>query len=148
MPKKTLAAVMCLRAALTKRFSVPIYLSGPKDKFLNFLKAVTCAKYDGIRQLHDSIANLPSRWLKRARVPHKGGAWGNTQTCKENFSKQINRLSNNNSDNDRWLQRVIPGLIINDLYLEHLEEGAHASFWDATTLGDVKTVAPGQAYLE
>ena len=38
------------------------------------LKTVTGAKYDGIRQLHDSIVNLLSRWLKRAHVPHKGGA--------------------------------------------------------------------------
>ena len=43
----------------------------------HFLKTVTGAKYDGIRQLNDSIVNLLSRWLKRAHVPHKGGAWVN-----------------------------------------------------------------------
>ena len=46
------------------------------------------------------------------------------------------------------LQGIIPDLIINALYLEHLEEGAYAHFGDATTLGDVKTLAQGQAYSE
>ena len=44
--------------------------------------------------------------------------------------------------------QVHTGLIIYALYLEHLEEGAYARFGDATTLGDVKTLAPGQAYSE
>ena len=52
------------------------------------LKTVTGAKYDGIRQLRDSIVNLLSRGLKRAHVPQKGGAWGNLQTSKNTFSKQ------------------------------------------------------------
>ena len=43
---------------------------------------------------------------------------------------------------------IIPDLIINTLYLEHLEEGAYASFGDATPHGDVKTLAPRQAYSE
>ena len=112
------------------------------------LKTVTGAKYDDIRQLHDSIVNLLSRWLKRAHVPHKGGAWGNPQTCKGAFSEQINRLIDNGSDINRWLKGVIPDLIISALYLEHLEEGAYARFGDATTLGGVKALAPGQAYSE
>ena len=107
---------------------------------------MTGAKYDGIRQLHDSIANLLSRWLKRAHVPHKDGAWGKPQTCKGTFSEQMNRLSDNVSDNNRWLQGIIPDLIIDPLYLEHHKEGAYARFSDATTLGDVKALAPGQAY--
>ena len=49
------------------------------DVYGYFLRTATSAKYDGIRQLHDSIVNLLSRWLKRANVPHKGGAWGNPQ---------------------------------------------------------------------
>ena len=82
---------------------------------------MTGAKYDGIRQLHHSIVNLLSRWLQRAHVPHKGGAWDNPQTCKETFSEQTNRQSDNNSDNDRWLQGIIPDLIISALCLGHLE---------------------------
>ena len=52
------------------------------------------------------------------------------------------------SGNDRWLQGAIPDLIINALYLEHLEERAYARFGGATTLGDVKALAPGHAYSE
>ena len=118
------------------------------DVYGHFLKTATGAKYDGIRQLHDSIVNLLSKWLKRAYVPHKGGAWGNPQTCKGNFSEEVNRLSDNDSDSDLWLQGIIPDLIINDLYLKHLEGGAYTRFEDATDLGDVKTLAPGQAYSE
>ena len=44
--------------------------------------------------------------------------------------------------------KIIQGLIISALYLGHLEEGAHAPFGDATTLVDVKALAPGQAYSE
>ena len=110
-----------------------------------FIKTATGVKYDGIRRLHDSIVNLLSRWLKRAHVPHKGGAWGKPRICKGTFLEQINRLSDNDSDNNRWLQGIIPDLVINDLYLEHLEEEAYARFRDATTPGDVKTLAPGQA---
>ena len=66
------------------------------------LKTVTGAKCDGVRQLHDSIVNLLSRWLKREHVP-RGGAWGNPLTCKGTFTEQINRLSENDSDSNRWL---------------------------------------------
>ena len=107
------------------------------DVYGNFLKTVTGEKYDGIRQLHDFIVNLLSRWLKRAHVAHKGGAWGDPQTCKDAFTEQINRLSDYDSDNNPSLQGAIPGLIINALYLEHLKEGAHTRFGYATTLGDV-----------
>ena len=86
----------------------------------------------------------------KAHVSHKGGAWGNPQTSKDTFLEQINRLSDNDSDSDnnRWLQGIIPDLIINASCLEHLEGGAYARFGDATTLGDVKALAPGQAYSE
>ena len=48
-----------------------------------------------------SIVNLLSSWLIRAHVPHIGGAWGNPQTSKGTFSEQINRLSDNDRDNNR-----------------------------------------------
>ena len=53
----------------------------------------------------------------------------------------FNRLSDNDSDTYRWLQGAILGLIINALYLEHLEEGAYAHLGDATTPRDVKIYA-------
>ena len=89
-----------------------------------------------------------SRGGLNAHVPHKGGAWGNPQTSKNTFPEQINRLSDNDSDNNRWLQGIIPDLIITALYLEHFEEGAYARFGDATTPGDVRALAPGKAYSE
>ena len=66
------------------------------------------------------IVNIFSRWLKRAHVSHKSGAWGNTHTCKSTISEQINRLCENDSDNNQWLQGIIPDLIINAPYLEQL----------------------------
>ena len=47
------------------------------DVYGHFFKTVTGAMCDCIRQLRDSIVSLLSRWLKRAHVPQKGGAWGN-----------------------------------------------------------------------
>ena len=41
------------------------------DVYGHFIKTGTGAKYDCIQQLHDSIVNLLSRWLKSAHVPHK-----------------------------------------------------------------------------
>ena len=61
---------------------------------------------------------------------------------------QINRLSDNDSDNSRWLQGITTDLFIGAYYLEHLEEGACVRIGDATALGDVKKLAPGQAYSE
>ena len=116
------------------------------DVYGHFLKTVTGAKCDGIRQLHDSIDYLPSKWLKRAYIPQKGCAWGNLQTCKGTYPEQTNRLSDNGSENNQWLKGAIPDMIISAPFLEHLEEGAYARFGDATTPGDVKTLAPGQAY--
>ena len=43
---------------------------------------------------------------------------------------------------------IIPDLIVDAHSLEHAEDGARARFGDATTLGDVKTLAPGQTYSE
>ena len=63
---------------------------------------MTGAKYDGVRQLRASIVSHLSRWLKHAHVPHKGGAWGNPQTFKETLPEKINRLSENDSDKNRW----------------------------------------------
>ena len=94
------------------------------------------------------ILSLLSRWSKRARVHHKGGAWGNPRTCKGTFSEQINRLGDNDSDDGRWRQGFIPDLIVDAQSLEHVEDRARARFGEATTLGDVKTLAPGQAYSE
>ena len=84
----------------------------------NAIQHFSGGKCDGIRQLHGSIVNLLSRWKKSAHVPHEGGAWGNSQTRKGAFSEQANRLSDNDSDNNLWLQGITPDLSINAFYLE------------------------------
>ena len=45
-------------------------------------------------------------------------------------------------------QGITPELSSTALYLEHLEEGAYERSGDVTSLGDVRTLAPGQAYSE
>ena len=69
--------------------------------------------------------------------------------ARKNFSEQINRLSENDSDNNRWLQGIIPDLIINTLHLEHLEKLSTRTLWrrhyprgcqDASTRADLLRV--------
>ena len=62
--------------------------------------------------------------------------------CNGAFSEQINRLSENVSDNSRWRQGFTPNLIINALSLMHLE---NARVRDATALGDIRALSPGKA---
>ena len=40
------------------------------------LKTVTGVKHDGTGQLQDLLANLLSKWLRRAKIPHMGSAGG------------------------------------------------------------------------
>ena len=94
------------------------------------------------------LAMAKRRWHVPAEYRKTGARKGNAQTCKDTYSEQINRLSQKDSDSNRWLQRIIPDLIINALHLEHFKKGAHARFGDATTHGDLKALAPWQAYSE
>ena len=48
-------------------------------------------KYDGIRKLQDLLANLLSKWLRRAKIPHTGGVGGFKRTCKEFFTDFANQ---------------------------------------------------------
>ena len=38
-------------------------------------------KYDGIRQLHDLLGALLSKWHRRAEIPPMGGVGGFKRTC-------------------------------------------------------------------
>ena len=58
------------------------------DVYGYFLKSVTGAKYGGIRQLHDSIVNLLSRWLKRVHVPHKVARGATPRPAKTPFQSR------------------------------------------------------------
>ena len=64
------------------------------------------------------------------------------------FPEQITRLSDSDSDNNRWRQGRISSTIINALFLEHLEVGLHVRVGNATALGDVKTAAMGLIHLK
>ena len=45
-------------------------------------KTMPGVKYGGMRQLHDLLANLLSKWLRRAKILHIGGVGGFKRTCK------------------------------------------------------------------
>ena len=60
------------------------------------------------------------KFKTRARTSQRWRV-GQPPDPQKTFSEQANRLSDNDSDNDRWLQGTSPHLIINALYLEHLE---------------------------
>ena len=56
------------------------------------LKTMTGVKYDDIRQLHDLLVNLLSKWLRRAKIQHMGGVGGFKRTCKRFFTEFANQL--------------------------------------------------------
>ena len=56
------------------------------------LKNVTGVKHAGIRQLHDLLVSLLSKWLRRAKISHMGGVGGFKRTCKELVAEFINQL--------------------------------------------------------
>ena len=73
------------------------------------------------------------------------GATPRSAKIKDTCPEQINRLGDNQSDNNRWWKETIPDLIISALFLWNLVNGAHTRFGGATALGDIRALAPGQA---
>ena len=57
-----------------------------------FLKSVTGVKYGGIRQLHDLLVNLLSKWLRRPKITHTSIVGGFKSTCKGLFTGSVNQL--------------------------------------------------------
>ena len=53
---------------------------------------MTGIKHSGIRQLHDLLLNLLSKFLRRAKFRHMGGVGGFKRTCKELFTEFVNQL--------------------------------------------------------
>ena len=76
---------------------------------------MTGVKFEGIRQLHDLLANLLSKWLRLAKIPHMGGVGGFKSTCKGLFTEFANELPELDPDSPahaadlRYLQGIIPG---------------------------------------
>ena len=56
------------------------------------LKTVTGVKHGGIKQLHEPLVNLLSKWLRRVKITHMGGAGGYKHICKWLFTESINHL--------------------------------------------------------
>ena len=46
----------------------------------------------GPRQLHDLLANLLTKWLRQAKIPHMCGVDGFRRTCKGLFTGIANQL--------------------------------------------------------
>ena len=55
-------------------------------------KNVRGVKYDGVRQLHDLLVNLLSKWLCRAKIPHMSGVGCFKRTCKRLFTGFASQL--------------------------------------------------------
>ena len=87
-------------------------------------------KYGGTRQLHDLLANLYSKWLRRAKIPHMGGVGGFKRTCKglfTKFVKQLTKLDPNNPAHAadlRYRLGIILGLMLDATSLNPSENVA------------------------
>ena len=53
---------------------------------------MTGLKYGGIRQLHDFLVSLLSKWLRRAKILHMGGVGGFKRTCRGFFTEFAKKL--------------------------------------------------------
>ena len=115
-------------------------------------KTVTGVKYDGTRQLHDPLAILLSKWLRRAKIQHMGSAGGFKRTCKGLFTEFVNQLpeldpiSPVHAADLQYRQGIIPDLMLGATSLN--PSGNVARTLGDRTLADMKTLAPGAAYSE
>ena len=85
LPQSRLKSV--LGRPITNNSSCP---TARVDAYGYSLKTVTGVKYDGARQLHDLLANQLSKWLRRAKIPHMGGAGVFKRICKGLFTEFAN----------------------------------------------------------
>ena len=120
------------------------------DAYGHSLITVTGVKYDGIRQLHGLLVNLLSKWLRRAKIPHMGGAGGFKRTCKGLFTDFANQLPELDPGNPahaaalRFRQGIIHDLMMIDTRSMDSSENVAKTLGDRT-LADMKTLAPGKA---
>ena len=110
------------------------------DPYGRHIKSAIGVRFDSIRQFHDAAVNVLSRLLHKARVKHRGGAWGNTRTCKDIFSAYLNNLN----ESERWIQGMIPDNLIDTRGLE-LEDDSPLR--DRQILTDHKTLSPCLSYV-
>ena len=98
---------------------------------------------------HDSFVNVISRWLKRARAPHRGGAAGNPGTCKNLFT-HITQMPNDVGASEsayKVLQTIIPDLLVDARSVDAtVEDASKAPLAGEVSVVDVKTKAPNDDY--
>ena len=113
---------------------------------------MTGVKYEGIRQLHDLLVNLLSKWLRRAKIPHMGGVGGFKRACNGFFTKFVNQLPDFDPISPahgaalRFRQSTILDLTIDTQSMDPSEDVA--KILGDHILADMKTLAPGVAYSE
>ena len=114
--------------------------SSSVDLFGHNLKLVTGAVGGEIRSLHDKFVNVLSKWLKGARIPHKGGRCGTSTSCKGLFSHLVNASPNDSAEVKRIQNGIIPDIVIKGTAVEG------SSFGCRDICTDVKTLAAGLCY--
>jgi len=119
------------------------------DPFGNNIKKLVGAKGGGTTISHGSFANVISRWLKRARVPHRGGAGGTPRTYKNLFT-HITQMFNDTGASEsahKVLQSIIPGLLVYARSVGAAVEGApKALLAGDVSVVNVKAKAPNDDY--
>ena len=98
---------------------------------------------------HDSFVNVISRWLKRARVPHRGGAAGTPGTCKNLFTPITQMLNDVGASESAYkvLQTIIPDLLVDARSVDAtVEDASKALLAGDVSVVDVKTKAPNDDY--
>jgi len=79
------------------------------DPFGNNIKKLVGAEGGGTTGNHNGVVDVISTWLKRAGIPHKGGAQGRPRTCKDMFTLITQALNDVTLEEDdrRVLQSII-----------------------------------------
>jgi len=84
------------------------------------------------------------RWLKRGRIPRKGGAGGKPRTCKGLFARITQQLNSTDvpEDDFKVIQSIIPDLLIDARSVDATVEGASkALLAGEVSVVDAKTKA-------
>jgi len=118
------------------------------DPFGNNIKKLVGAEGGGTTINHDSFVNVISRWLKRAGVPHRGGAAGNG-TCKNLFTHITQNLNDVGASESAYkvLQTIIPDLLVDARSVDAtVEDASKALLAGEVSVVDVKTKAPNEDY--
>ena len=109
------------------------------DRYGNNLKKVTGVKHDGVRALHDSLVDVMSTTLERARISHKGGVRGHPNSCSDIFSDLLS-WAHLPPTEQRRLQGIIPDMVVNGTSIRPTAKESKNRLHGAITLLDNKTL--------